>query len=171
MSFLTDSQLDNQLDLPVSSPTILLEQQDWIIVASVKISSPAQMVLRWIQLQLVELVNPLTDGSTVVTPNSQGLCVFPSSDVVLTNSDYGLAYLGLYFGFTPSVSPWIQSLQEPPLTVGGVGATAPAIAIRSLIPTTYVTPGMYSFVLVNNTQNYNLKLTVNGQSRIVLNPA
>lgn len=170
MSFLTDLELDNQVDLPVSAPTILVEQQRWVIVASIKIAAPMQLVLRLLQLQLVEVVNPYTDGSVVISPNDQGLCVFPPSDISLDNPDYGLGYLGLYRGFIPSVAPSSQSLQEPPLVVGGVNATAAAIAARSIDPTTYATEGVYSFVLVNNTQNRKLKLTVNGQVRMLLNP-
>jgi hypothetical protein len=170
MSFLTDLELDNQIDLPVSAPTIMVEQQRWVIVASMKVTAPMQLVLRLLQLQLVEVVNPYTDGSVVVTPNEQGLCVFPPSDIVLDNPDYGLAYLGLYRGFIPPVAPGSQPVQEPPLIVGGVNAVAPAISVRDMAPTTYATDGVYSFVLVNNTQNRKLKLTVNGQIRMLLNP-
>lgn len=170
MSFLTNLELDNQLDLPVSAPTIMVEQQRWLIVASIKVTAPMQMVLRLLQIQLVEVVNPFTDGSVVVTPNDQGLCVFPPSDIVLDNPDYGLAYLGMYRGFIPPVAPSSQPLQEPPLFVGGVNAVAPAISVRDLTPTTYATAGVYSFVLVNNTQNRKLKVTVNGQVRMLLNP-
>lgn len=171
MSFLTEDQLDNQVDLPVSAPTILIEQQKWIIVSSVKVVDPMQLNLRWLQIQLVEVVNPYTDGTVTVTPNAQGLCVFPPSDIILDNADYGLAYLGLYRGFSPAVPPLSQSLQEPPLIVGGVNATAAAIAARNTTPTVYATAGVYSFVLVNNTQNRRLKVTVTGQVRMVLNPA
>ena len=170
MSFLTDLELDNQLDLPVSAPTIMVEQQRWVIVGSIKVTAPMQMVMRLLQLQLVEVVNPFTDGSVVVTPNDQGLCVFPPSDIVLDNADYGLAYLGMYRAFNPPVAPGLQALQEPPLIVGGINATAPAIAVRDMTPTIYATEGVYSFVLVNNTQNRKLKLTVNGQARMILNP-
>lgn len=171
MSYLTDIELDNQIDLPVSAPTILVEQGRWVIISSLRVSAPQQLVLRLLQLQLVEVVNPFTDGSVVVTPDAQGLCVFPPSDIVLDNPDYGLAYLGLYRGFIPPVAPGSQPIQEPPLIVGGINATAPAISVRSMTPTTYATEGVYSFVLVNNTQNRKLKLAVNGQARMLLNPA
>jgi hypothetical protein len=170
MSFLTDSELDNYVDLPVSAPTILVEQQKWIIVASMMVTAPMQLVLRLLQLQLVEVVNPFTDGTVVVTPNDQGLCVFPPSDILLDNPDNGLAYIGLFRGFIPPVTPGSQPVQEPPLVVGGINATAAAIAVRDPAPTSYATEGVYSFVLVNNTQNRKLKLTVNGQVRMVLNP-
>ena len=171
MSFLTDEQLDNQVDLPVSAPTVLVDQQKWIVVASLRLDAPMHLVLRWLHLQIVEVINPFADGTLIISPNAQGLCVFPSSDIILDNPDYGLAYLGLYRGFQPPVLPSIQPLQEPPLVVGGVNAVAPAIAARDTAPTIYSTAGVYSFVLVNNTQNRRLKLTVNGQTRVVLNPA
>jgi hypothetical protein len=171
MAFLTEQELDNQLDLPVSAPTILVEPQRWVIISSVMVAAPSQLVLRQLQLQLVEVIDPYTSGSVVVSPNSAGLCVFPPSDITLDNPDYGLAYLGLYLGFVPPILPSAQALQEPPLVVGGVDTVAPAITARDTAPTVYATPGVYSFVLVNNTQNRGLKLTVNGQVRVVLNPA
>lgn len=170
MAFLTQEDLDNRLDLPVSQPTTLVEAEDWIVVATIRLMTPMQFTLSWLQLQLIEVINPYTSGAVVVEPDSNGLCVFPASDITLTNADYGLAYLALYRGFVPSVNPTIQPAQEPPLVVGDVIGTAPAIAVRSLEPTIYATEGIYSFVLVNNTTNRNLRLTANGQVVVNLNP-
>ena len=170
MALLDETELDNRLDLPVSLPGTLVLKQQWLVVSTVQLLDPIRFTLRWLQLQLIEVVDPFSAGVIVVEPDANGLCVFPQSDITLENPDYGLAYLALFRSFVPSTAPSAQAPLEPPLIVGSVGSPGPAIAVRSLEPVVYATPGLYSFVIVNNTTNRDLRLTANGQLAVTLVP-
>jgi hypothetical protein len=170
MALLAENDLEQVMDLPVSLSATKVLREEWIIVASIQLFEPMRFTLRWLQLQLLEVINPFTDGTIIVEPNSDGQCVFPAEDITVINPSYGLAYLALYRGFVAANDPNLQAPQEPPLFVGAVDATAAAIAVRSLDPVVYATAGLYSFVLVNNTTNRDLRLTANGSVRVELVP-
>lgn len=170
MPLLDETELQNRLDLPVSLPGTLVLREEWVVVATIRLLDPMRFTLRWLQLQLLEVVDPFNSGVIVVTPDANGQCVFPVADITVVNPDYGLAYLALYQAFVSSTEPGAQAPLEPPLIVGSIGAPGPAIAVRSLDPVVYATPGLYSFVLVNNTTNRDLRLTANGQVAVTLVP-
>jgi hypothetical protein len=170
VAYVTQDQLDAQLDLPVQLSLTDLPANQWLIVATFRLDSPQAFVLRWLQLHLIELVPVDSTGNTlVVLPDAQGNCVFPATGPQLVTAGLGLVYLGLYRAFDPLKQPSFQAAQEAPLFIDYNPALLPPLyAIRSLEPTTYASPGVYSFVVVNNTTNQLARVSVEGQVRLNL---
>jgi hypothetical protein len=170
MGYLTQEQLDQQLDLPVELPLTDLPPNQWLVVSSFRLDSPQAFTLRWLQLHLIAMDPVDSQGNTVVVaPDAQGNCVFPPQGPVLVTPGLGLCYLALYRAFDPTKQPSFQAAQEAPLFIDFVPNLLPPLyAIRSLTPTTYSPAGVYSFVVVNNTENQLESLAVSGQVRVNL---
>lgn len=172
MSYVTDQQLSGLIHLPVSMPLTDIGPQRWLVVSSTLISQGQSFTLRMLQMNLLSLMDPTTGADTLTTaPTADGICVFPSGDATLVTPGYGLAYLGLYLNFNALVSPAIQAAQEAPLILGDAGSAPPAGAVRATSPATYAATGPYSFVVVNNTVDRSLRLTVTGQIVFSIGPA
>lgn len=168
MSYVTTGLLDSMLDLPVSLPLTDLYPSEWLIAATISISTPRAFTVRWLQAHLVVMQDPSTVEGAVILPNSSGTCDIPVQVPNLITPNLGLAWLGLYRNFDPLKLPVFQAAQEAVLQVGEVSSVLPVFATRSLTPTTYAAPGAYSFVIVNNTDNRLLRVAVTGQVRVNL---
>lgn len=168
MAYVTTSILDSVLDLPVSLPLTDLYPDEWLIVSTVSIASPRAFTVRWLQVHLVQLVDPSLQEGSVILPNSAGTCDIPSQVPVIVTPNQGLAWLGLYRNFDPMKLPSFQAAQEAVLQIGDATTVPPIYVARSLTPTTYAAAGSYSFVIVNNTSNRMLRLAVTGQVRLNL---
>ena len=170
MGYLTQDQLDQQLDLPVELPLTDLPANQWLVVSSFRLDTPQAFTLRWLQLHLIAMQAVDSTGSVVVvTPDAQGNCVFPPQGPNLVVPGLGLCYVALYRAFDPGKQPSFQAAQEAPLFIDYVaGQVPPLYAVRSLAPTTYASAGVYSFVVVNNTDNQLESLAVSGQVRLNL---
>jgi len=165
MPYVTTTQLDNILDLPVSLPMTDLYPKEWLVVSTVSISAPRSFTARWVQIHLIESVDP--DSSTIL-PNSSGTCDIPVQTPIISTPGLGLAWLGLYRNFDPLKLPTFQAAQEALIQIGTSTSVPPLLAARSLTPTTYTADGAYSWVIVNNTDNRLLRLSVTGQVRVNL---
>ena len=170
MGYLTQDQLDQQLDLPVQLPLTDLQAEQWLIISTFELVSPQAFTLRWLQLQLIAMSAVYGSGSTiVVAPDSVGNCVFPAQGPNLVVPTLGLAYVGLYNAFDPLHQPSFQAAQEAPLYIPyNAELLPPQYAVRSLSPTIYAAAGVYSFVVVNNTTNQLQSVSVSGQVRVNL---
>lgn len=170
MGYLTQDQLDQQLDLPVELPLTDLPANRWLIVSSFRLDTPQAFTLRWLQLHLIDMQTTSdTGGLVVVAPDAQGNCVFPPQGPILVVPGLGLCYIALYRAFDPTKQPSFQAAQEAPLFIPYTpGLLPPLYAIRALTPTIYAAAGVYSFVVVNNTSNQLQSLAVSGQVRINL---
>jgi hypothetical protein len=158
MAYLTENKLANVIDIPVSLSATELKQGDWLLVASAKITQPMTLTVRYMSLQLLACNIGIThiDTSNLVYPN------------------LGIAYLALrkdYVGGNPGSQGALESLS----------ATDLGIFTRNInVPIILSTPGVYSWLIVNNTQasstntaippstSIDLKLCVTGQTRLSL---
>jgi len=171
MPYVSDTQLADLLHLPVSFPLTEVEPSRWVVISSVLLQQGQSFTLRMLQMNLLSLADPLSGADTLITsPTADGTCVFPSGNANLLTAGYGLAYLGLYLNFNALVSPASQAAQESPLILGNSNTLPPASALRATTPSVYAAPGPYSFVLVNNTSDTSLRLTVAGQVVLSLGP-
>lgn len=176
MSYLTQHQLDQAVDLPLSLPIADLFPEDWLIVSTIAITPPQTLTLRWLQAFILTADDPSvissSSGAVITQPNASGECVFPPQQPSLVTPGLGLAFLGLYRNFNSLSSPSFQSPQESPLILGSITSIVPVTAIRITDPIILSADGAYSLVICNNTKNRLLRVVVSGQLRasLGLNP-
>ena len=162
MAYLTESQLSNTMDIPISLPSTDLQKGDWLIVASVAVVSPMLLTYKFLNLDLL--------SSTVDITQIQA--------VNQTYGNLGLAYVALWLNYT-SGSP------------GAAGAldvvTADALGSFQRDTSNVLTltqPGVYSWIVANNCQassdptsiispstSIDYTLSVTGQVRLALTSA
>ena len=160
MSYLSETRLSNTVDLPVALPATLLQMGDWLVVASVKIIEPMQLVYRWMNLQLFSASVPLSN--------------IDSTNLIFGN--LGLAYLVLrqdYVGGAPGEG---NAIDTTLITSQGVFSRDWTNVV------TVSHPATYSWIIANNCQPSNtslvsssssidFKISVTGQVRLQLTPA
>lgn len=168
MSYVTTKVLDSLIDLPVSLPLTDLYPNEWLVVSTISIAAPRAFTVRWLQVHLVQILDPSLVEGAVIYPNSSGTCDIPSQVPSIITPGMGLAWLGLYRNFDPMKLPSFQAAQEAVVQVGDAATVPPIYAARSLTPVTFAADGAYSFVIVNNTSNRMLRLAVTGQARLNL---
>ena len=154
MSFVTESRLAGLLDLGICLPTTTLQAGDWIIAATVPLPAGMQFTFRKLNLTLL-------DGSV----NGAVVNLADPTNVVL-NPNYSLAYCGFIKDFeattNPSAAQFVGSKND--VVVGNdAGIFERDSTLDDLIVTT---PGNYSFVVVNNCQDIDLRLLITGQVRV-----
>ncbi len=156
MSYLTERKLANTLDIPVALPSTELKQGDWIVIATVKVTSPMKLSLRALHFQLLaSSVDPADiDVSNKVSPA------------------LGFAYVALYSNYSSSAPSTLVSLDA--LVADDLG-----VFTRSTSALEITTPGFYSILAVNNmksstsgdidpTTSINFRVLVTGQVRLDL---
>lgn len=156
MGFLTESKLANVIDMPVSLPTTEIKQGDWLVIASVKITAPQRLRMRFLNFRLVSADVDIAD----ITASNK------------ISGSLGLAYVALrrdYQSGSPGTAGALEVLQ-----INDLG-----LVERPTDETIYVTPGVYSWIVANNMQpsdestiptstEINLRLAVTGQVRLEL---
>lgn len=160
MSYITDKQLEDRLDLPISLPVTELKSNSWLVVATYALQTPMEFQFRFLQLQLIsaEVVGG-EEGDTETEFSSK-----------LINPSKGLCYCGIYQGYTfenPSSLANIGTLNDL-IVADKVGIFSRPTEIPLVISGPAVSQH-YSVVVANNTENTNLKLLVNGHLRLDLN--
>lgn len=172
MSYLTEENLANILDIPVSLPVTEIKAADWIVVATIQVSGSQMLQFRLLNLHLVgALVGgiplALNDHCNPVT-------------IKRINSSYGVAYIGIAKNYSGADDPTTITWQGTSADI--ISATSEGVYVRDLAAATLslTDPGNYSFVLVNNceasltdssssqTYNVDLRLCVAGQARLKL---
>jgi hypothetical protein len=143
MAYITENDLDNTLDLPVQLPLTKIAPGDWLALSSFCLASPQTLNLRLLQLQVLAI-----DVSSPYTLNQTGL---------------GICYLGLYKDYTDYTTPPTNPLEV--IIVGNVTTPPPVFSQRTTIITTYSNPGLYTFIVTNNTTG-NLTCSALGQIRL-----
>lgn len=163
MALITQKTLDDRIELPVALPLTDLEKADWIIVATMKIVYPAKLYFKWLNLMLTTVVG--TDTTTMVNSGRPGM-----------------AYVGIFKDYNVSTLPDPGSLQNEGTTDDLIIVTGPGTAIRPNTPeSTHPTLELsdtstggigtkYTFIAVNNLVNSAVKISVNGQVLVRLNP-
>ncbi len=154
MPYVTTAQLVDRLDLPIALPSSELKPNNWLVLATFKVQAPMQLTFRYLQLQISDnvLVGLTDTASKLVEPGR------------------GLAYIGIFKNYDGSAPNSNSSLQGTSNDV--VFGETSGIFSRITDSPLVITPGTiaesYSFVVVNNTANTNLTVSVNGQIRLDL---
>ena len=160
MGYLTESQLDNIIDLPLALSATALNMGDWLVIGSVTIQQPMRLTCRMLELQV------LTSSVTV-------------ADLDATNLLYGnlgIVYVVMQLGYTPGTtvaSGGVDSLVATSLGYFNRNLAAPAVVVA---------PGTYTWLVVNNTQpssasapavdpsvSIDVQVAVTGSARLELN--
>lgn len=130
MSYLTENQLSNVLDIPVALSSTDLRMGDWVVVAAVKITTPMRLTYR---------VANLTISAATVNPE----------DISNGNKIYGnlgFVYLTLrkdYTSGSPGVAGGLDALVADDLG---------SFARDASLPVTITAEGVYSWIIANNCQ-------------------
>lgn len=138
MSYITESQFDRSLSLPLSLPQTELRRGKFLTVATVVLQTNQQLWLRSLTLHLVKTLNP-------------------GKSPTYRNQRLGLVSAGLYYG-SNIASPIVRVR----LTDTGAKAIHPFGYCRVL------TPGIYSVLVSNNTQNLDFAVVVTGEAKVFL---
>ena len=162
MAFITEKQLEDKLDIPINLPITQLLANDWLIVsvADIPEANPTTVTLRWLILRGITSVGTGT----------------------------GSIELGLYKDFNINISPWLQTPLETalvlpfPLTPSEeLEGTNVNFVMRNPYSPLVISKGVQGFGLyswvaffhltttVSDPSQY-VRLTVNGQARIDINP-
>lgn len=153
-SFLTEKQLDDRLDLPLILPLTKLKATDWLLLGTISIPTNASLTYRFLQLHLIGKTSTLGNSTLTPTRLDQG---------------FGMAYIAIYKSYVVTSDP--KSLSRVGTAADAVSADDLGVYQRDTTKDALVlndSGGQYSFVLVNNTSDYDLRLSVNGTVRMSL---
>jgi len=156
--YVQEDRLETLFDLPVQLPQVMIPASGWLAVATIQLPEGATLDLRWLQLYVAATENSNsadpcgTAGQNIINPN-----YLPGS----------LVSLFLIKDWAPNAEPWTQTVLDqlivPTDFTLAAAAVPPVIAIRSLTaPLDITAAGIYTFVVLNNTTNRNLAVTVDG---------
>lgn len=166
MALLTEAHLSKRHSVPVSLALTLLKKGDWIVLNTVKLSATMTFSFRFLQLQCTDIA---VEGASSGTVTPGGTCDCNDPDPVLINPSNGLAYVAIYRNYTVNTDP--VSLTAVGTSVDLVSVTeAASIASRDLTKPELILQetANFTFLLVNNTSNADLRLSVNGEVTISL---
>ena len=129
MSYLTERKFANTLDCPINLPATEIKMGDWLVIATFDLVTPMKLTYRMLHLSFI---SSSFDLSKITAVNK-------------INPGYGLVYVGLFINYI-SGDPSAQAIADK------VSATDLGIVTRTGNPFVTVTPGTYSWVVVNNIQ-------------------
>lgn len=164
MALLTDSTVDNFIDIPAKLPLTELKSNNWIILASIEIAdvtNPIEFIYRWLQINVTEILSDVDD-----------VCAAGGRNNILDETpNAGLAYVVLVRDFDPNITPYSQPyldfLPVPQEAELAADSVAPIHATRSNTSLVVTDPGVYSVVVANNTSNRKLAISVNASIRVI----
>jgi hypothetical protein len=156
--YVQEDRLETLFDLPVQLPQTLIPAAGWLAVATIQVPDGAILDLRWLQLYV----------ATSENNNSTDPCGTSGQNTI--NPDYlpgSLVSLFLIKDWAPNSEPWTQTIIDQLLAPADFNlaptAIPPIISVRSLTtPVTVTQAGIYTFVVLNNTTNRKLSVTVDG---------
>ena len=159
MSYLTDNMLRNIVDVPVALPVTRITANTWLIVATVRLEGQLSAEFNFLLMQLLDAIN--TDNE-VLTLND----TCDPAEIGIVNANYGLAYIGIVKDLSgssidPASLQFIGTLDDV-LTISSRGI----VTRESDTALNITTPGNYSFILVNNCVDTDLRLLVSGLIRV-----
>jgi hypothetical protein len=145
MSLLTENKVSKTLDIPVSLPATEVKQGDWVVLSTIKLVEPMRLTYQFMTLRMF--------SSSVAVPSiGLGNKISQSLD---------LAFVGLYRDYVsghPGLSPALDVVRvrdviSPTSDCVPIADTlGQFITVRSAQTLSFTTPGVYSFILANNTQ-------------------
>ena len=162
MPLVLEDRLLSLIDLPVQLPQITLPAGGWISIATVRVEDGQSIDLRWMQVYIAALENN----------NPDDVCGAVGRNVINPSFESGsIASLFLVKDWSPAADPWGQTVKDYLLCPYDFNtaskAVAPIMSSRPLTTPLQITEaGVYTFVLLNNTTNRNIIVTVDGSVTI-----
>jgi hypothetical protein len=152
-SVVTEDRLYTLFDLPVTLPQSNIEAGISLAIATVQLPANCKIDLRWLQLFVIASDQPtLTVNPAYVAG--------------------GIATVFLIQNWTPISNPWIQTVNTAiyaPLPTGT--SNFPIISTYPVAtPLEITTAGTYTFVILNNTTNATLTMSVTGSVTLDIDP-
>lgn len=144
--------------MPVSIPLTELEPSDWLILATVRLFSGQTLRYRFLQLQLTDITFP--DGEALVD------CEARIPDLI--NTSFGYAYVAIFANYVVNTDPSTLTYTGTSADVVTLSSTGIAYRDTDVDELVVTETGDYTWLLVNNTSNANLKLAVVGQANVDL---
>lgn len=136
--FVTPTRLERVTDFPVSFAQTEVRQNKSITVASIPVTLGQQLIVRSLTLHLLKILTP-------------------GEIALLRNTAFGMCHIGVYFG-TMLTSPIAYA------RLLSVGACTTNLFNRWR----FTTPGIYTVVVANNTENLVLSMAATGAVRLML---
>jgi hypothetical protein len=161
MPYLTESKLARRHSIPVSLSLTLLKKTDWILLSTVRLTSTMSLSYRFLQLQLVDIT---IEGTTASEAEGGLLCLV--TQPTLINPSLGIAYVAIYQDYNVKTDPkdlTFVGTQHDIVIIEDTGIAARDISQPELI---LEDAASYSYILVNNTSNADLRLAVNGEATV-----
>lgn len=156
MSYIQEDRLQTLIDLPVQLPQTSIPPGGWTAIATIQVPTNGTLTLSWLQIYIAALdtVNTTT-ASTVQN---------------VINPDYlpgSLVSVFLIQNWSPSTEPWTQTIMDQVISPADYTTAAvavpPTVVARSLAtPLTITAAGTYTFVVLNNSTNVDVELSVSG---------
>jgi hypothetical protein len=155
MAFLTESELGRRHNIPIALSLTRVKQGDWLLLTSIRLQAGMALSYRWLQLQLVDVL--ITPGTT---PANADPCAVV--EPTLINPALGYAYVAIFKAFNVNAAP--ATLAYTGTGADIVIATGTGIFTRDVAkpPLELTEAADYSWVLVNNCVNADLRLAVTG---------
>lgn len=153
MSYITESELRRRVALPIALPLTELKQNDWLVLATVKLLAGMNASYKWLSLQVTDY--------TVTEVDSADPCA--AAALALNNTAFGIAYLAIYKTYSPSSDPSTLTYIGASTDVVTVSTTGISNRDTSLPDLTVTDAGEYSWVLVNNASNATIRVSATGQ--------
>lgn len=166
MPLLTEDRLSDIIDLPIALPNTTISPGNWVLIGSVNLVAPAKLEFRYLQLQVMEIIAPAP---------ATGTCAAQLATINTSFLAGSLAAVFLVQNFVPdtapNLQPYLEILTAPTDFNAAPAATAPILVARdSANVNTLTAAGIYSLVVLNNTTDRDISLSVNGAITIDLAP-
>jgi hypothetical protein len=156
--YIQEDRLETLFDLPIQLPQTMIPAAGWMAIVTVQVPANTTLSLLWLQIYVAALENA----------NSSDPCGIAGQNVINPNYLPGsLVSVFLIKDWSPSSEPWTQTIIDqvlaPADTTQAAAAVPPFIVVRPLTSQLDVTvAGNYTFVVLNNSTNRNLAITVDG---------
>jgi len=166
MPLVTEYRLAELVHLPVQLPSTQLPVGAWLAVASVRVVDGQQLRFRFLQLSLLELETSDSADECGVTSSHLMNEAFPAG---------GLAAVLLIKDWVPSLEPWGQTVLDlvtVPVDLTMASKLVPPVTVVRGTDTvlTLSEPGVYSWVVLNNSTNRVGHVSVDGSAILDLAP-
>jgi hypothetical protein len=167
-----EERLISLFDVPVLLPQTTVPAGASMAVATIQLAGKATLDYRWMQLCVASASNTsVTDSDN----DADDVDVTPINVVNLNFPTGSVASLFLIKDWSPTAEPWTQTVVDTLIAPANVAdaqrAAFPLIVARDLTAPLKITElGNYTVVVLNNTTNRDLTITVTGAVTIDSDP-
>lgn len=167
MSYVSEDRLMTLFDVPVTLPQSTIYAGVVLAIGTVQLPANSKLDLRWLQLFVIE-----ADSNSASDP-----CGATSQFII--NANYpagGIATILLVQNWTPAADPWTQIvIAAATVTLTTTAAPSPIslpqiAALNPAAPVDISTAGNYTFIVINNTTNKTLDISVTGAATLDIDP-